>query len=174
MRINDELRSFLARLLGWNNVPAVDRAFRSIEHAEAHRHLLLCGGSDLVPIAHALHRRTLGAEGPFVVADPRRKNAPASLNAPANCVNGVAAFDAATGGSPCMPIERPPRDVASMMDLIQEPKARVQLVICAGRYDRRDVRLGMALVSLSRWIGRRKLRSTVHALEAFEQEAVTP
>jgi len=144
MKINDELRSFLARLLGWNNGPAVDRALRSIEHAEAHRHLLLCGDGDLVPIAHALQRRALGADRPFVVADPRRINAPASLSFPANCVSGVAAFKAAAGGSLCMRIERPPRDVASMKELIQEPKARVQLVICAGRYDRRNVLLAVA------------------------------
>lgn len=49
-----ELRSFLARLLGWDDAPAVERAFRSVERAVAHRApLVLCGDGDLVPVAHA-------------------------------------------------------------------------------------------------------------------------
>jgi hypothetical protein len=57
----DELRAFLARMLGWSNERAVDLALRSLALALDHRAaLVLCGEGDLVPIAWALHRHTLG------------------------------------------------------------------------------------------------------------------
>ncbi len=141
MLADDELRSFLARLLGWKNIPAIERALRSIEFGGIHRQLVLCGDDDLVPIAHALHRRILGADRPFVLGDPRRKTTPASVSAPANYTSGVAAFEAAAGGSLCIRSKRPPRDFASMMKLLRDPNARVQLVVCAGRYHQNDVLL---------------------------------
>lgn len=114
----------------------------------AHRTpLVLCGDGDLVPVAHALHHRTLGAGRPFIVGDPRRGTAPASARAPASYASGVAAFEAAAEGALCIRSRWPPRDFASVMDLLQDPRARVQLVVCAGRYERyerNDVLLAMS------------------------------
>jgi hypothetical protein len=57
----DELRPFLARLLGWSDERAVELALRSLTLSLEYRAtLVLCGSGDLVPIAWALHRRALG------------------------------------------------------------------------------------------------------------------
>ena len=66
------LRGFLSRILGWSEAraPAVENALRSIHLSIAHRtSLVLLGSADLVPLAQALHRRTLGGASPFVVCD---------------------------------------------------------------------------------------------------------
>jgi hypothetical protein len=116
MSTTKELRGYLGRLLGWTNHRAVDHAVRSIELARQHRaQLVLCGQGDLVPLAHGLHRRALGADTPFVVCDPHRGNTPASVRSPANFVDGAAAYNAATGGSLCIRRRRPPRDFASLI-----------------------------------------------------------
>ena len=141
----DGLQSFLSRLLGWENAPAVDRALRSIERTMAQRaQLVLWGDGDLVPIAHALHRRMLGSDRPFIVGDPRRGDTPASARSPANYASGVAAFGAAVEGSLCVRSKRPPRDFASVMELLQCPSARVRLVVCADRHERNDVLLAVS------------------------------
>jgi len=91
----EELRGYLGRLLGWTNTDAIDHALRAIDLAREHRaQLVLCGHGDLVPLAHGLHRRALGAETPFIVCDPRRGNTPASVRSPANYV------DVAAGSKP--------------------------------------------------------------------------
>jgi hypothetical protein len=67
----NELRAFLARMLGWSNERAVDLALRSLALAPDHRAaLVLCGEGDLVPIAWALHRHTLGRIGRSSSATP--------------------------------------------------------------------------------------------------------
>ena len=105
MSLDDSLHGFLSRLLGWTNTDAVDQAIRSIELAVGHHaHLVLRGPGDLVPIARALHRRTIGADRPFIVCDPRRRDVPASVRSPANRDSGVVAFEAARGGSLCVRI----------------------------------------------------------------------
>ena len=140
-----DLRSYLPRLLGWEDAPAVGRALRSIELSVAQRApLVLCGDGDLVPIAHALHRRALGSDRPFILTDPRRGTTPASVHSPANYPNGVAAFTAAAEGSLCVRSRRPPRDFASVMELLRDPSARVRLVVCADRYERNDVLLAVS------------------------------
>jgi hypothetical protein len=101
----DALHSFCARILGWtaDRAVVVEHAIRSIELAADHSAaLVLLGETDLVPIAHALHRRTLGADRPFIVCDPNRENTRASLRSPANHETGVAAFKAAAGGALCV------------------------------------------------------------------------
>jgi hypothetical protein len=109
---SDALRGFLARLLGWTRQSDVDQALRSIDVAVAHHaHLVLCGTGDLVPIAFALHRRTLGADRPFVMCDPHRGNRPASARSPASCDSGIAALAAAAGGSLCVRRARLPDEV---------------------------------------------------------------
>ena len=110
MSAGDGLRGFLARLLGWDDLAAVDRALRSVDLAATQRApLVLCGDGNLVPVAHALHRRAVGVDRPFVLADPRRGDTPATVRAPVNYRSGVAAFEAATDGSLCVRSRRPPR-----------------------------------------------------------------
>jgi hypothetical protein len=132
------LRSFCARILGWANDPAVDHALRSIELAADHRAgLVLLGETDLVPIARALHRRALGADRPFVVCDRRRRDGAdyESVRSPINYGTGVAAFEAAIGGSICVRTRRLPRDFSSVVARIRAT-SDVQIIVCSdGRDD---------------------------------------
>jgi hypothetical protein len=128
------LRSFCARILEWttDREVYVEHAIRSIELAVDHcAALVLLGETDLVPIAYALHRRSLGADAPFVVADRRRGNMSASIRSPANYVNGVEAVAAARDGSLCIRHQRVPSDFPSMVRLVRDLGSRVQLIICA-------------------------------------------
>jgi hypothetical protein len=132
MPVDGELRGFVARLLGWTCERAVEEALASIELATARRaHLVLCGAGDLVPIAYALHRRTLGADRPFIVCDPRRANTPASVRSPANRESGAAAVVAAAGGTLCVRSSRLPQDFASIAGAIRAA-GDVQYVVCGG------------------------------------------
>ena len=126
------LRGYCARILGWANAGAVESALRSIQLSVSHRAaLVLLGDTDLVSIAHALHRRTIGADQPFVLCDPRRTDPRASVRAPTSCESGVAAVRAALGGSLCVLRRRIPRDLRSMAMLLRGPDAPVQLIVCA-------------------------------------------
>lgn len=133
MPISDDakLRGFMARLLGWDNPRAVELAYCSVELAAEHRmELVLCGAGDMVPIARALHRRALGTERPIVVCDPRRGNTPASPRSPANRASGLAAFEAAVGGSLCVRARRLPRDFSALVARLRGTND-VQFVVCA-------------------------------------------
>src|SRR5689334_20083339 len=71
-----EIRTFCRRLLGSCEAQSalVDDAVDGLLDAVVRgRPIALRGASDLVPVAYALHRRILGAERPFVVCDPRRR-----------------------------------------------------------------------------------------------------
>lgn len=139
----DRLRSFLARLLGWGDASAVDRALRSVELAVAqHAPLVLCGDGNLVPVAHALHQRALGPGSPFVLAE--RRDRTASSRAPVRYASGVAAFEAATDGTLCVRSKRPPRDFPKVMKLLRGTGARVRLVVCSATRDEHDVLLAIA------------------------------
>lgn len=106
----------MGRLLGWSEDHAVELAVRSLKTAIAHRAaLVLCGEGDLVPIAHGLHRRALGADRPFVVCDRRRGNSSASVRSAANRTSGVAALEAAAGGSLCVRAYRLPLDFPALV-----------------------------------------------------------
>ena len=126
------LRDFVARILGWlpSHADAVEHAVRSIELAvERRAALVLLGDTDLAPIAHALHRRTLGTDAPFVVCDIRRSDIDESVRSPANYKNGVAGFTAATGGSLCLRYPRVPRDFSSVVALARNLNASVRLML---------------------------------------------
>ncbi|HWO24480.1 MAG TPA: hypothetical protein VNO30_37305 [Kofleriaceae bacterium] len=120
------LRGFLARILGWSDEHkvAIEHALRSIDLGVTHRAALVLLGdtTELVSIAEALHRRTLGAECPFVVCDRKR----------ADCESAVAAVQAARGGSLCMRHAWPPRDFSSMVTMVRDPGASVQFIVCGG------------------------------------------
>jgi hypothetical protein len=137
MQATTNLRGYLARLLGWTNERVVDDALRSIDLAAARlAHLVLRGSGDLVPIAHALHRRTLGPDKPFVVCDPRRTNQPASVRSPANQESAVAALTAAAGGSLCVRDSRLPRDFSSIVSRLRSAD-NVQYIVCSDEHDER-------------------------------------
>jgi hypothetical protein len=133
MTVDLAIRSFLRRILGYSDAStiAVDRAERSLQLA-ANRDatLVLCGEGDLVPIAAALHRRTLGPEAPFIVCDPRRGNIAATARSPVNRATGIDAITAAAGGTICMRSERLPHDFASVVERVRDAMAHVRTVVC--------------------------------------------
>jgi len=133
------LREFCARILGWgtDRAQAVSHALRAIRFAAAGRSaLVLRGEEDLVPLAYALHRRVVGPDAPFVVCDHRRGDLPASVRSPANRGCGVAAYDAAVGGTLCMRSRRQPRDLPELLRLLDRPDGRVQFVVCTTHRER--------------------------------------
>ncbi|MBC7976918.1 MAG: FHA domain-containing protein [Myxococcales bacterium] len=128
------LRSFLARGLGWRSdrIETVDHALRSIRMAAARRvALVLSGDGDLVPTARSIHRHALGADRPFVVCDPRRRQGKATVRSAENYETGMQAYAAATGGSLCVRNRRLPRDFDDVVIALRDPSSRVQLVVCA-------------------------------------------
>jgi hypothetical protein len=133
-----ELRGFVARLLGWraDRIEVVDQAMRSIRMAATRRAaLVLRGDGDLVPIAHALHRRALGADRPFIVCDPRRRQRRATVRSAENYETCMPAFAASTAGSLCVRSLRLPRDFRMAVTSLRDPPARVQLVVCARAFE---------------------------------------
>ena len=149
MLASDEtaLRSFCARIIGWDDerAGAVEHAVRSLKLAmDQCMALVLLGCEDLVPIAHALRRRMRGDWQPFIIADPRRGKALATVRSPANHMNGLEALQAARGGSLCVRAARLPKDFSSvvrqmrdaMIALPRDPENSVQLIVCAdARFD---------------------------------------
>ncbi len=120
------LRAYLARILGYESTQAIEHALRSIELSHTHRTaLVLLGETDMVQIALALHRRTLGVDRPFVLSDPRR------VNTATNFTSGVDAVRAARGGSLCVHRRWPPRHFPSLVKRVQDPAAAVQFIVCA-------------------------------------------
>jgi FHA domain len=129
-----ELRSFIARLLGWTagKIPMVDFALRSVRLAATGRlPLVLCGPGDLISVAHAIHHRAIGNTKPFVVCDPRRREGEASVRSAGNMETGIAAMQRALGGSLCMWSRRLPHDFAEVSVALRDPRTRVQLIVCA-------------------------------------------
>jgi len=133
MRVGNALRPYLSRMLGWSNERAVELAIRSLVLAVVHRAtLVLCGEGDMVPIARALHRRTLGPDRPFIVCDPRRLTRTASVQSPASRASGVDAFEAAVGGSLCLRMRRLPDDFPALGARLRGADD-VLCVLCAGQ-----------------------------------------
>jgi hypothetical protein len=129
------LRGFLARILGWgaDHLEDIDLALRSIRAAIARRsELVLVGEGDLVPIALALHRHTLG-QRPFVTCDPRRGDTEESVRSAANRRRARDAYNAATAGTMCVRSNRLPKDLGDVIPLLRSPDTRVQVVVCAGQ-----------------------------------------
>jgi hypothetical protein len=129
------LRGYLRHILGWadDRAVTVDNAARTIRLSSSFRTaLVICGELDMVPIAHALHRRTLGPDRPFVVGDRRRRETEeAPERSPTNRGNATDALRAARGGSVCVRARRLPPDFTSILGLVGEPNVNVQLIVCA-------------------------------------------
>ena len=133
MLVGDELRPFLARVLGWSEERRVELALNSIDLALDHRAtLVLCGEGDMVPIAQALHRRTLGPDKPFIICDSRRLRSTATVRSPASRTSGVAAFEAAIGGSLCLRMPRLPEDFPALVSRLRGADD-VLCVLCIGQ-----------------------------------------
>ncbi len=119
------LRTFLARLLGYENTQAIEHALRSIELSHTHRTaLVLLGETDMVPIALALHHRTLGIDRPFVLSDPRRRNTATTFT------SGVDAVRAARGGSLCVRRRWLPLHFPALVEKVRDPATAVQFIVC--------------------------------------------
>jgi hypothetical protein len=144
------LRSFVMRIVGWSTdrLEIVDLALRSIRHAATRRApLVLCGDSNLVAIAHEIHRRIRGDERPFVVCDPRRKDtAEATVRAAPNYDKSVPAMVAAANGSLCVWSKRLPRDFRETREGLRDPASRVLLIVCAQEVGDAKVFLGSPIV----------------------------
>jgi hypothetical protein len=127
------LRGFLARLLGWGSdrTAVVDHALRTVRMAATHRAtLVLCGAGDLVSVARSLHRHTLGPDRPFVTCDPRRRRSKGNVRSAPSFKDGLAALQAASGGSLCLVARRPPADLSKVLAALRDPHTRVQLIVC--------------------------------------------
>jgi hypothetical protein len=128
------LRGFLARILGWSDEHrvSVEQALRSLQLSVTLRAALVLLGDapDLVSIAQALHRLTLGPNRPFVICDRRRLDARDSTRPSANHESGISAVEAARGGALCVVRAGLPRDFSSMVPLVRDPAASVQLIVC--------------------------------------------
>jgi hypothetical protein len=102
--------------------------------------IALRGKSDLVPVAHALHRRLLGPERPFVVCDPRRRDGDGSVRSAPNRGRGMDALLAAMGGSVCLRARRLPADFDEMADSLRGSGPTAQVFVCLSDLDRIRVR----------------------------------
>jgi len=132
--ISIALRSFLARLLGWRSERAeiVDQALRSVRMAATRRAaLVLCGMGDLASIARSIHRRSRGADRPFIVCDPRRQPGKATVRSAENCSTAMEALALAAGGSVCVRNRRLPPDFREFVQALRAPASRAQLIVCA-------------------------------------------
>ncbi|MBX3158313.1 MAG: FHA domain-containing protein [Deltaproteobacteria bacterium] len=127
------LHAFLARLLGWGpeHAEAVDLAMRAVRAAIARRApLVVAGEGDVVAIARALHARTLGDDRPFVLCDPRRQPASATVRSAENHTEALPALGAASGGTLCVWSRRLPHDFELAAAALRDPNHRVQLIAC--------------------------------------------
>lgn len=128
------LRGFVQRILGWgaDRMCVVDHALRAMRQLVARRSpLILRGEGDMVPVAESLHRLALGEAAPFVLCDPRREDAPASVRSPAKRTRGIEALGAAVGGSLCLRRRRMPPEIDELMQHVLAPEGEVRLFVCA-------------------------------------------
>jgi len=128
-----ELRSALARMLGWSASAAepIDLALRAIRFAAQRRTTLVLCGADLVSLAKELHRLTLTVARPFVLCNPLRRTSQTKSN-PTRCTSkGVAALEAAVGGTVCLTTEHLPSDLRDLMQGLRRPECQTQLVVCS-------------------------------------------
>jgi hypothetical protein len=130
-----DLESFLARVLGWDNRGAIERALSSIDLAVDGRvALVLRGADDLVSIAWSLHRRALGSDRPFIVCDPRRGDLAPCVRSPANRKRLDMAIAAATGGALCVRTRRLPPDFGATVARLRDARD-VMLILCRNEGD---------------------------------------
>jgi hypothetical protein len=133
-----ELRVFFRRLLGLSEArsaqvdDAVDRVITAVDRGTP---IALRGASDLVPVAYALHRRIVGADRPFVVCDPRRREVEGSVRAPPNRRTVGLALEAAMDGSICLRSRRLPADF-DRLESVRDAAPFPTIFVCLHREDR--------------------------------------
>jgi hypothetical protein len=128
------LRGLLSRMIGWKDdrTKTVDLALRRLYMAATHRTpIVLCTPSDPVALAHSIHRVAFGAERPFVVCNPRRKETSETVRSATNVARATEALSAAVGGSMCIVAGRVPSDFDEAFDRLEDPGLRVQLIVCS-------------------------------------------
>lgn len=130
-----ELRSFLARLLGWgpDSMGTVDLALREIRTAQSRRvPFVLEGDCRLYSVARDLHAYLHGREAPFIVCDPRRNEFNSSVRSPLNVHNWKLALMEARGGTLCIPNSHPPRPFKTFLAMVaEECTPAVQVIVCS-------------------------------------------
>jgi len=134
-----DLRGLCRRILGWSSeqVGFVDDAMHTLLAAAARGGAVaLQGDTDLVPVAFALHRRLLGADRPFVVCDPRRREGAGSVRVPPNRNTANLALEAAAGGSVCIHSNRLPKDFDLLAMSFRDREKMAVLFVCLHSHDR--------------------------------------
>ncbi len=131
MLARDELRAFLARMLGWRNDVAVELALRSVELAVAgDTALVILGPGDVVPIARMIHGRVQERLQPFVVANPQRGDMPPWARSPSSSGTVAEAFKSARRGTLCLRLGRLPIDFGQLSAQLRAARD-VMLIFCA-------------------------------------------
>jgi len=133
-----DVRNVCERIYGWSDDQATlvdDTTNALLSTADRCGVIALRGKGDLVPTAHTIHRRLVGADRPFVVCDPRRANREASARSAANRKTSADALRVGAGGSVCIRLRRLPSDYHLLA-----PSRRMtdgtQLFVCLSGDDR--------------------------------------
>lgn len=128
-----ELRTFCHRLYGYSlgTEDLVEEMMDSLlTAARQGTPIALRGSSDLVPVAHALHRRLFGSDAPFVVCDPRRREVDGTVRSAPNRRSGREALAAAVGGSVCIRAHRLPWDFQALAASFRQAGSLAMLFVC--------------------------------------------
>jgi len=128
------LRGLLSRMIGCkeDRTKTVDLALRRLYMAATHRTpIVLCSPSDPVALAYSIHRVAFGADRPFVVCNPRRKETSETVRSATNVARATEALSAAVGGSMCIVAGRIPSDFDEAFERLDDPGLRVQLIVCS-------------------------------------------
>ncbi len=131
-----QLRSYLARVLGWDAASraVVEGAIQEIrEAASLGRPLVIGGAEDMVAVARQIHLRTNALGGLFVVCGERPRESDLSLNVTATHADPATAFELAAGGTVCVRAEQLPVRIDRLLEIAGDERARnrTQLIVCA-------------------------------------------
>jgi hypothetical protein len=128
------VHAYLSRVIGWNNLLAVDLAMRALRRATMREAaLVLHGPDDLISIAHTLHCLALGSDRPFVVSSPTSLHTGYSTGERRilSTKSATTGLLMARHGSLCVFPDRLPRDYVSAERRFHHPDAKVMLIRCA-------------------------------------------
>jgi hypothetical protein len=133
-----ELRALCDRLFGFASRQAAYATQVLLDAAERRVTVALRGDCDLIPIAYSLHRRLLGPEKIFCVADPRRVHNDGNVKNSRSRSTALAALEAAGNGSVCLHSLRLPDDFKAFAEQAQAGRQAGMVFMCL--YDRHPVR----------------------------------
>lgn len=133
------LRGFLLRILGYKQLLAVDLALQTLRGVlDNQQPLTLAGTGNLVSIAHAIHRRLLGPDRPFIVSTPERGETEESVRVARNFQRGMDALAAAVTGTLCVVEDQLPDDYDEVLAALADPAMRVHLFTCKRKVKRNE------------------------------------